>query len=321
MFNRVGFKTVGVLLFLIGLAWQVQGQQSSIYDEGNSIIEEVEKPKIKVEKVAECGFDRAIRVATTVNNRPFGWVERFRGYIGGALIGKGFGIDMFEEIARKLNLSYQVTGYADDKDAILALKKGDVDLLIGIYTPETTIGGNVVAVYPAIFSNIFAVYYKKDQPFEVIDSGSLAGKRGVVRRSENIYPLFSTRLPASTTLSVETTENAFKKILSEEADFLIGSPYSVEAELRRYKLHNEIIAAPQAISQAAMYMVLTRVGDCYKLGELLGQAIDEYTADPARVDQKIRHIIDEWGERFRDSPRLELKPDENKEEEDQTKNS
>ena len=304
-----------ILMVLFGcLSWHAWGEKSYIIDEPSKT-----KTK-KVERISKCGFSWPIRVATTVNNRPFGWSERLRSRVGSALIGKGFGIEMFEEIAQKLNLSYQITGFDDDKEAYLALKRGDVDLLIGIYTPERTIGGNSVVVYPAIFSNIFSVYYRKDRPFEVTDYRSLAGKRGVMRRSENIYPLFSTRLPSDTILTLETTEDAFKKVLSGEVDFLIGSPYSMEAELRRYKLHEEIVSAPQAISQAAMYMVLTHARDCFKLKEILGQAIDEYTSDADRVDQKIRHVIDEWGERFRESPRLELKePEQTEQQEDEVK--
>ena len=320
MLKKTTVQFMGMLLLAASFAWPVWGQRSASYE--SDIVEEQEKPKPKAERIAECGFAKTLRVATTVNNRPFGWSERLHSRVGSALIGKGFGIEMFEEIAQKLNLSYQIVGFTDDKEALLALKRGEVDLLIGIYTPETILGGNSVVVYPAIFSNIFSVYYRKDRPFEVTDYKSLAGKSGVMRRSENIYPLFSMRLPVDTSISVETTEGAFKKILSGEADFLIGSPYSLEAELRRYKLHDEIVSAPQAISQAAMYMVLTHARDCFKLRDLLGQAIDEYTSDPKRVDQKLRHLIDEWGERFREAPRLELeKPTENNKEDDSDQNS
>ena len=39
------------------------------------ISEEEEKTTEQIMRLAECGFAREIRVATTVNNRPFGWSE------------------------------------------------------------------------------------------------------------------------------------------------------------------------------------------------------------------------------------------------------
>ena len=282
------------------------------------VSEEEEKPTEQVARNVRCGFSNAIRVATTVNNRPFGWSEWLNSKVGSSLVGKGFGVEMFEEIAQSLNLHYQVVGYESDKDAIKALKRGDLDLLIGVYTPEVTVGDNSLTVYPAMFTNVFSVYYRRDKAFDVKGYGSFSNKKGVVRRSENIYSLFSSHMPSDAILSVETTESAFKKILSGEADYLIGSPYSIEAELRRYKLHKDIISAPKALSQATLFMVLTKGTDCFKLNELLGNAIEKYTADRGKVNEKIHRLIDDWGERFRAAPRLKLEdPEKEKNNEDE----
>ena len=87
---------------------------------------------------------------------------------------------------------------------------------------------------------------------------SLRNKKGLIRRTENIYSVFSRHISEDMKIDLETTEGAFKKLLSGEADYLIGSPYSTEAELRRYKLHDEIIPSDKRIFSATMFMVLTR---------------------------------------------------------------
>jgi len=311
-------RTAGFALIL-GISFGVMAKVTYLAN-GIIIEEKEEKPKEQIVKITKCGFDRPIRVATTVNNRPFGWSE----WMGNktTLIGKGYGVNMFREIAEELHLRFQVVGYNSDDEAISELKKGNLDLLIGVYTPDSTIGRNIVTVYPAIFSNVFAVYYRNDKAFDVDGFESLIDKKGVMRRSENIYPLFDTHLPEDVSISLETTEDAFKQLLSGEADYLIGSPYSVEAELRRYKLHRTIQNAPKAISQAALFMVLTSATDCWKLKDLLGKAIEKYVADPQKVDRNVRKIIDEWGERFREEPgMLEMsQKSENAESEPTTEN-
>ena len=258
----------------------------------------------KTPQVAECGFLRPIRVATMVNNRPFGWAEWVQSSGKRVPISRGYGIDMFVEIAKKLKLRYQIVGYTKDQDAITDLKRGNLDLLIGVYTPASTIGKNVTPVYPAMFSNIFSVHYLKDKAFEVRGDTSLNNRKGMIRRSENLYPLFAARITPAMSISLETTESSFQKLLSGEADYLIGSPYSVEAELRRYKLQNDIVSSPKSLMQASMFMVLTNGTDCFKLKSLLGQGIEDYNADANHAHRELVRVIDEWGEQFKDAPKM-----------------
>ncbi|MBQ3696242.1 MAG: transporter substrate-binding domain-containing protein [Alphaproteobacteria bacterium] len=288
--------TVAMLPF-VTVAKQPKTQANGMF------VPEEEKSHQEVQvKIAECGFSRPIRVATTSNNRPFGWAEWQRTIAGASLASKGFGMEVFKELAQKLKLRYQVFGYASDQEAINELKRGNLDLLIGIYAPNSTVGRGAVTVFPALFSNVFSVYYPADRAFEVHNYSSLHNKKGVIRRVENIYPLFSEMITEDMPISLETTEAAFKKLLSGEADYLIGSPYSIEAELRRYKLHERIVSSGKALPSATMFMVLTRATDCFKLKDALGEALAEYNADPKRADRQIRKVIDEWGERFRDAP-------------------
>ena len=266
-----------------------------------------------VQRIAECGFGRPIRVATVSNNRPFGWAEWVQGGATSYLVSKGYGVDVFEELAKKLQLRYQVFGYATDQEAINELKKGNVDLLIGVYTPEATIGRGASTIFPAFFLNTFSVFYRKDRAFDVQGLSSLNNKKGVIRRAENLYPLFFRRITDDMDISVDTTEGAFKKLLTGEIDYLIGSPYSIEAELRRYKLHNVIVSSSKQIFSAAMFMALTQATDCFKLRNILSDALSEYMKDPLRADKEVRKVIDAWGERFRDVPGMEI-PDELKDE-------
>ena len=195
-----------------------------------------------------------------------------------------------------------------------------MDLLIGVYTPNSTVGRGSVTVFPAIFSNVFTVYFPKDRAFEVRGYNSLAGKKGMIRRTENIYPLFSQHITDEMSITLETTEDAFKKLLNGEADYLIGSPYSIEAELSRYKLHDRIIPAEKGMFDATMFMVLTRATDCFKLKDMLGAEIEAYNSVPNKANKQIRKVIDEWGERFRDTPAWGSEEAQNKDKDDPNTN-
>ena len=226
---------------------------------------------------------------------------------GTKLVSKGFGIELFDALAKKLNIKYESVGYTKDEKAIIDLKRGNLDLLIGVYTPQQTTGKGTTAVFPAIFTNVFSVYSPKDNFFNAKGYSDLNHKKGLLRRSEHIYPLLSSHITEEMSISLDNTESAFKKLVSGEADYLIGSPYSVEAELRRYKLHEYILPAEKGIFESAMFMVLTRNTDCIKLRKMLGEAITEYQKNPKATDQLVRRVIDEWGERFRGNAGMDIK--------------
>lgn len=295
----------GVMFGLIMASAVVMAARPKRMANGVLIEEPVPEPTVEIERIAECGFSRPIRVATLVNNRPFGWVEAIR-TAGGAqkLLSKGFTLDVFEEVAKKLNLKYEVVGYTKDQEAIAALKKGNLDVLLGIYTPQQTIGKGMVAVFPALFMNVFTAYYKQENAFAVNNMESLLFKRGMIRRTENIYPLFSRHFGEGMDVELTTTEDAFKKLMSNEYDYLIGSPYSIEAELRRYKLHEDIVSAKQVLLEASMYMVITRATDCLKLQKIFSDGLKEFYKNPQVPNRMVRKVIDDWGQRFKENEPL-----------------
>ena len=252
--------------------------------------------------IAECGFVRPMRVASFVSNPPFGWVEVYG--TANEYVGHGFAIDFFDKIAKNLGIRYIPTGFVSYQKAITALKRGELDLLIGVYNPGS-IGRGSRAVYPSFFKNIFAVYYPNDRAFPAYSFASLEGKKGIVRREENIYPLFSRYMQEGMNLTVvNTAKKAFQMLMDGEADYLIGSTYSVEAELRRYKLYDDIVPADWIPLDANMFFVLTTNTDCFKLKDILSKEISRSIADDKQVQSDLIHVIDVWGERFRENAPL-----------------
>ena len=272
----------------------------------NGIIEGDQEEVIthKEKAIADCGFNRAMRVASFVSNPPFGWVEAHDGVAGKEYVGHGFALDFFDKIAKKLNIRYIPTGFTSYQKAITALKRGELDLLIGVYTPGN-VGRGSRPVYPSFFKNMFTVYYPNNRAFPAYSFASLEGKRGIIRREENIYPLFSRYIQEGMSLTlVNTAKKAFQMLMDGEADYLIGSPYSIEAELRRYKLYNDIVPADWVALDANMFFVLTTNTDCFKLKEVLSREISASLADEKQIRSDLINVINEWGERFRENEPL-----------------
>ena len=138
----------------------------------------------------------------------------------------------------------------------------------------------------------------------------LSGYSGIVRREEQIYLLLHQKLPAGVELTqVSTAKKAYEMLINGEADDLLGSPYSQEAELRRYKLNDEIVPASQVLDNSNLFFVFSSNSDCRNLREKFSEILESDALSPSEIDSTIRKVIDEWGERFRESKGL-LEKDE-----------
>ena len=261
-------------------------------------------------KTQGCGYSRPLRVAGMIGNPPFGWVERHDERATKDLESYGLGRAILDKLQKKLGISYVSTGFLSYNRAISALKRGDIDLLLAAYYRPQDLGEGTMILYPGYFTNVFTVYFKKGKEIPFKDMRDLDGLSGIIRREEHIYPLIQKRLPKGIYLKqVSTAKKAYEMLMNEEADYLIGSPYSEEAELRRYKLNFDIVRASKSIDSSNLFFVFTKNSDCWKLSEKFSHLIKK-DFSPSSMDRTVRELIDSWGERFREDPGLMTETEE-----------
>ena len=252
-----------------------------------------------------CGYTRPVRVAGMIGNPPFGWVERHDERPDKDLESYGLGRLVLDKLASQLGFKYESTGFLSYSKAINALKKGEIDLLLASYYRPQDLGAGTSILYPGYFKNVFTVYYKKGNEIPVKTFGDLEGLKGIVRREEQLYPLIYQRLPRGVNLKqVSTARRAFEMLMNKEADYLIGSPYSEEAELRRYKLHEDIVHSSQVLLDSNLFFVFTTNSDCRELSERISQELQKDDYSGPKMELLAKDLIDDWGERFRGSPSL-----------------
>ena len=253
--------------------------------------------------VTNCGYKRPIKVAGFISNPPFSWVERTD---KDKLVTYGYSFDVFKKIAKKQGWKYESVGFTSYDETLGALKRGEIDLILSAYLPQG-LGYGITPVYPAYFSNIVTVYFRSDRnvPFKSIEE--LANLRGIIRREENLYRLFKNKktLANLKLQQVSTAQRAFEMLLNNEADYLIGSPYAIEAELRRFKVKNYIVSSQVIVLEGggSLFFVLSSNSSCVALKDQLSREIREYLRSGV-ADLEIRSVIDAWGEEFRNEPGL-----------------
>lgn len=245
-----------------------------------------------------CGsYSRPLVVAGMIGNAPFGWVEKDSRR--GNMESKGLGRIVLDKIAKQLKLYYRTTAFMSQEEAILALRKGKIDMLLSVYH-KSDLGKEVDVIYPAYFTNIFNVYFKKGKELPVKSYEDLVGLKGVVRKEELIYPLIYQRLPEGVDLEVVLSASvAFEKLMNDEVDYILSSPYALEGELRRYKMQNDIVSDGEILGSATLFFALSKNSPCFKLKDTLSNALRANNFTQQTLNDDIQKLIDDWGERFR----------------------
>ncbi len=264
--------------------------------------------KGKKENFSVCGAGfNPIRISGFVNYPPFGWVEAQvnRKGVQTAFVNAGAGYAMFEKIANERGLEIENNGFDSYAEAQKAVRRGRSDILLGTYYDSDPYA-SLDIVFPAYISNPFVMVSLKGTLPEVKDFAELAGKKGVVRKEEMIWPLLQPTFPKDVPMTeVSGARNAFKMLIKKEADFMITSLYAAEAEMRRFKIVEAMDVSPTVFRNPNIFMAFSTVGPCAGLHKAyFEKRMKELTADKDFVRGLITQYIIAWDKKFKDEPSL-----------------
>lgn len=276
----------------------------------NSIIVEEEKVKTKKAKMKTsilCGYSEPMRVGGYVTNPPFGWVTmipasstRKEQYLN-----EGFSYDLFTQLADNIGLKVRNQGYASFQEALRDLQKGKLDVVVGSYYDRRVLRDGTNLMFPGYFANPILTLFVKGRERPVNSWEDLRGLKGVVRQEELIYSLIYNQIPKDLKIEqVSGSKKAFTKLLTGEADYMITSLYAGEAEVRRYKLIDEIYFSPKALVAPELFFVFSSHTDCRKHKGKLAAELKKILSDKDAYMKTLTSYIDEWGMRFKDRPSL-----------------
>lgn len=274
------------------------------------IVEEEQSKKKKkrnIKSKIKCGITEPMRVAGFVTNPPFGWVNVIpgSGIKQTQYINAGFSYDLFTQLAKNLNLRVSNVGYSSYQDALRDLRKGRIDVIAGVYYDKRVLGTGVNLMFPGYFTNPIIPIFVKGKERPIKSWSDLRGLKGVVRQEEMIYSLVFQQLPKDLQIEqVSGSKKAFSMLLSGEADYMITSLYAAEAEVRRYKLVDEIYFSPKSLVSPELFFVFSSHTDCRLHKKSLSEELKKIKADEKTYMDAFIGYIDDWGQRFKDKPSL-----------------
>lgn len=271
--------------------------------------QETKKQKSQKEKAPfACGYEQAIRVGGFVTNAPFGWVNIVPSAVGSeqdVYLNDGFAYRLFEKMTTDLGLKIKNVGFPSYHAALNALKKGNIDVLAGSYYDSRTLGTATSILYPSYFTNPFVVFFKKGNEREVTSIDDLKDLKGGVRQEELIYSLIWRQLPRGMDLQqINGARKAFEMLINGEIDFLISSAYAGEAEIRRFKLMDDITMSQTILVAPDLFYLFASNSNCAKLMPLYEEQLKKEKADENALMQSLISYIDTWGLNFKENPSM-----------------
>lgn len=251
----------------------------------------------------QCGSaGKPLRIAGFVTNPPLGWVDIVSSYQ--IPRSNGFSFKLLEKIAQEKNLKIQNNGYLSYQEAVAAVKSGKADMLLGIYYDPELLDG-LELVFPSYISNPFIVLFKKGSEREIKTFKDLAGLKGVVRQEELIYPLIFNSLPSGVQMTqVSGARNAFTGLMDGTYDYMLTSLYAGEAEIRRFKLLDDVVMTQTALTQPELFFAFGKNSACLELKDEISDQIRTLKMDKLATQKMIIAEIDAWGQRFAEDPSL-----------------
>ena len=294
---------------------------SMAFAESRYIETQEEKPETdRTDRIRTCGGeDEPLKIAAFATNPPFSWVESAYSGNRKAYFGKGFLINYMENILKELNIAVRAVGYPTDEQMLADFQAGNVDLIVGMYyDPKMRMAGNTFLM-PSVIQNVISVIFMKGKEKKIEKFEDLIGLKGVVRQDERFYNYIRLGLPKE--LQIEETNDsreAFTKLLTGEADYLLSSPYAAEAEARRFKMNLDIAMIPVPLMGQELFVLNSGNSLCKQYVPEIINKIKEKRQDMNGLKRDLISYINNWGQRFKNDPSLASQINLNQEQKTET---
>lgn len=299
---------IGFIALTICVPMMVLAQQRSNINLKYAEEEAVATPHQARKQKLACGsFDNPIRIAGFVTNPPFGWMDIIpaSGTTPEKYINDGFGVTLFNKLAKDLGYETLSVGFKSYHEAVTALKAGKIDVLLGSYYDKRTLGTGTSMLFPGYYKNTVIVVFLKGQERPVSSIEDLSGLKGVMRQEEMLYSLMYKNIPENVKIEqVSGARNAYTALMSGQADFLITSLYAAESEIRRFKITDKVVLTRTPLIEPELFFVFSSTSKCMPLKEKFSAQLRAEKEDPQNINAILFQQIDRWIERFRYAPPL-----------------
>ena len=217
----------------------------------------------------------------------------------------GFIYQMVKQALKTNGIISTESFYTETPDALKnAARAGKIDLVYTTYYADESKSG-MDYIFPAYFGNPFVVISRADKPLDISSIADLRGMRGVGRNEEGVRPLIAGMLSSDTKIEwVDGPREAFKKLMSGEVDFMIGSPYAAVAESKRFGIYEKIYIGTKALRSVKLFAAFPKMSKCRWVKDKFAETFKELAKDNEQKEKLLMEAIELYLSQHRDEPPL-----------------
>lgn len=291
------------LLSLGGFVLPVNAQVGDNQPVRRYVEQEVQKKTEKRQKRSvECGYTKPMKVAGFVTNPPFGWVDVIPGdrTRPDMYFNDGFAYQLFYNMATQLGLKVENKGFTSYHAALTALKKGEIDVLVGSYYDKRTLGVGTSILFPSYIKNPIVVMFMMGKEKDVKSLEDLKGLKGGVRQEEMIYSLLYDSLPEGVQMEqIAGSKEAYSRLMLGKIDYLITSLYAAESEIRRFKITDKVVLTRVPLMEPELFFVFSSNSSCRLLKPTFEEQLRKEKDNGGSIGNLLFEHVDKWADRFR----------------------
>ena len=247
----------------------------------------------QIEFENEKKYQKTLKATGFTQYPPFGYIDdprhpsNFESLFG----------DILKEFAE--THKYEIEFEVNDKYETLARKvrRGDIDLLFGAYF-ETEVYKGVELVFPAVISNPVTVIMLPHRIGEVSSVEDLRKLKGVVNTTEVFTDYVSEQLRRFNVEKVSDSDEAFEKLFTSKADYIITSYYFGVIEAARLGLKNKVSFSKQVLWEMPLFLGVSKLST-YR--EDLIKTLQKLFEDPKTkeaVKQNMERIVKNYEQMY-----------------------
>ena len=226
-----------------------------------------------------------VNVSGVVHYEPFGWEEK---NISVKLSGyRTVFKPILDILAADVNADLRYKTYFKNVEAAMKeVRKNDIDLFLGAYS-KTELYKGLHFLYPAVLYNPITVFMMPNRIDEVKSTDDLKKLKGVRIVSELFSDFVDKKVSELNPIEVNTPYEAFEKLFTREADYIITSYYSGMVEAIKLGLLQQIAPAKQTLWKIPMFI---GVGKASIYRDKLSKRITKYLTDEKNLKAVEDHL-------------------------------
>jgi polar amino acid transport system substrate-binding protein len=200
---------------------------------------------------------------------------------------------LVETIAKDLKIPVESKFTGTWEDAQAATRDGKVDMIVGVYFNDER-ATYLDYVQPAFMFDEVVVFVAKGKGFTYNGQDDLIGKKGVTNQGESYGTEFDAFIKDKLTVArADGIDDAFKDLLSGNADYLIAGYFSGLAEAAKAGVKDQVEPLSPAILEAEMFIAFSKKSPCRSLAPQFGEGITAMTTD-GRFDKILSDASAAW---------------------------